>query len=154
MSDFGLFLLLCAGLLVALGVIRFLAWLTELQDAHGSLGRAGVNTVKKYVAPRPRVMSRYDEGVGPYVPLLIETDSRRQTDRQAAPPPSRAVMLDSHRLLRKYGIPREEARQMYKSLGLPLDNNLWTDAAPPDDPHITPVAGRPTDADFPYQPIA
>jgi len=58
MSDIGIFLLLFACLLLAVGVIRFFSWLTELQEKHGSLGQAGVNTIKKYVATQPRVMSR------------------------------------------------------------------------------------------------
>ena len=160
MSDFGLFLLLCAGLLLALGLLRFLAWLTELQDEHGSLGRAGLNTVKRYVAPRPRVMSQGENDTPPSRLSSLQTDSRQTADTPAPPAPTRDVMLNSHKLLRKYGIPREEARAMYKSLGLPLDNNLWAEAAAGSEaPHITPIVGRPTsarfetDADYPYQPI-
>lgn len=162
MSDFGLFLVMCAGLLLLLGLLRFLAWLTELQNEHGSLGRAGLNTVKKYVVARPRVMSQPTHDVLPSIPSAVQTDDRQTTDRPAPAVPPRDVMLNSHKLLRKYGIPREEARAMYKSLGLPLDNNLWTEAAPTapadDAGHVTPIVGRPTsarfdvtDLDYPYQ---
>ena len=159
MSDIGVFLLLFACLLIAVGLIRFFSWLTELQEKHGSLGRAGVNTVKRYIAVERPVMAREDETQPVYLPSALQTDNRQTTDKPAPAVPSRDVMLNSHKLLRKYGIPREEARLMYKSLGLPLDNNLWADAAPPEDEHRTPIVGRPTsarfetDADYPYQPI-
>lgn len=58
MSDLGVGLLLFACLLVAVGLIRFFSWLTELQEEHGSIRRAGVNTIRRYVSTSPRVMSR------------------------------------------------------------------------------------------------
>jgi len=53
MSDVGLFLLLFAALLLLVGVIRFLAWLTELQEEYGSLPRAITSAVQQYVIVRP-----------------------------------------------------------------------------------------------------
>ena len=53
MSDFGVFLIMFAGLLLLLGLIRFLAWLTSLQEEHGSLPRAGVHAIQRYVDVRP-----------------------------------------------------------------------------------------------------
>lgn len=52
MSDFGVFLMMFAGLLLLLGLIRFLAWLTSVQEEHGSLARAGVHTIQRYVDVR------------------------------------------------------------------------------------------------------
>jgi len=160
MSDVGIGILLFVGVMGLVGLIRFLAWLTDLKDEHGSLGRAGVNTVRKYVEVRPRVMSRSDSTPPLSSPSSLQTDNRQTADKPLPPAPSRDVMLNTHKLLRKYGVPREEARPVLKALGLPLDNNLWTDAAPTDDaPHVTPYVGRPTsarfetDADYPYQPI-
>lgn len=61
MSDIGVFLLLFVGVLLLVGVIRFLAWLTELQEEHGSLGQAGVNAIKRYVVvTRPMSSERGD----------------------------------------------------------------------------------------------
>lgn len=159
MSDFGLFLLLCAGLLLVLGLIRFLAWLTELQNEHGSLGRAGLNTVKRYVAPTPRVMSRSNNAPAPSIPSSLETDgvqTRDQTNEAAA---RRLKLLDTYKPLRKLGMSRDDARAFLHRLDIPLDNNLWAEAAPAADdaPHVTPIVGRPTsakfetDPDYPYQ---
>lgn len=157
MSEFGVYLLLFVGVLLLVGVLRFLAWLTELQQEHGSLGRAGVNTVKRYVQPTPRVMSRSPESPPVFLPSALETDSRQTADKPALAMPSRDVMLNTFKLLRKYNIPREEARIVVKSLGLPLDNNLWTEAAPPDPSYVTPIVGRQTaaqfDPDYPYRPL-
>lgn len=155
MSDIGLFLLMFAGLLLLLGVIRFLAWLTELQETHGSVTRAGVNTVKRYVAPRPRDTSSSVASAAPSFLSSPETDSLQTAYRQPQPAqPGRPELLTLYQTMRAAGISREKARPVLKGVGLSLDNNLWAEAAPPDDPHITPVAGRPTDADFPFQPLA
>mgnify|MGYP001607408571 CR=1 FL=1 len=62
MSDIGIGLLLFACLLIAVGLIRFFSWLTELQEKHGSLGRAGANTIKRYVTVRQRDMSNAGDG--------------------------------------------------------------------------------------------
>src|SRR5262249_44438672 len=84
-------------------------------------------------------------------PSSLQTDNV-QTDRQ--PPtakPGAEELLTLYKLLRAHGIAREEARPVLKSVLLPLDNNLWRDAAPPpaaeadgDDTLVTPFAGRPT----------
>lgn len=159
MSDVGIGLLLFVCLLVAVALIRFFSWLTELQEEHGSLGRAGVNTVKRYVAVQPRVMSRSDDSHPLYSPSSLQTDSV-QTDRQpASAAPGRAELLTLYQTMRAAGIGREKARPVLKAVGLPLDNNLWAEAAPSADeaPHVTPIVGRPTNArfetdqDFPYQ---
>lgn len=107
-------------------------------------------------APAP-LMSRSVDILPPSAPLSLQTDSRQTADKGASALPSRDVMLDTYKLLRKYGIPREEARPVLKAAGLSLDNNLWTDAAPHEPPHITPIVGRPTaaqfDPDYPYKPL-
>ena len=159
MSDFGIYLLLFVGVLVLVGVLKFLAWLTELQQEHGSLGRAGIATVKRYVDVRPRVMSRSEENTPPSMPLSPQTDSRQTADKPAPVVPGRAELLTLFKALRAAGIKRDDIRPALKGVGLPLDNNLWADAAPPEDEHRTPIVGRPTsarfetDADYPYQPI-
>lgn len=75
-----------------------------------------------------------------------------QTDQTAAPPPiPRDVMIDTLRSLREHGYSREQARALLRGLRQPLDNNLWTAAAPPernDDEIVTPFAGRRTKASY------
>jgi hypothetical protein len=157
MSDIGVGLLLFACLLLAVAVIRFFSWLTELQEEHGSLGRAGINTVKRYVEVRPRVMSRSDVAPTPSLASSLQTDSRQTADKPATVKPGRAELLTLYSTMRAAGITRDQARPALKAVGLPLDNNLWADAAPPESPHVTPIVGRPTsarfetDADYPYQ---
>jgi hypothetical protein len=62
-------------------------------------------------------------------------------------------LLTLYRLMRGAGIKREDAQAACAACGLPFNNNVWARADPPPPARITPVAGRPTDADFPYQPI-
>ena len=56
--------------------------------------------------------------------------------------------------MRAAGIGRENARAALRGVGIAFDNNLWTDAAPPPNVHLTPIVGRQTDAQFPYEPLA
>lgn len=107
----------------------------------------------------PVVMSRSRNDVVLYSPSSLQTDSV-QTDRQpASAAPGRAELLTLYQTMRAAGIGREKARPVLKAVGLPLDNNLWAEAAPSADeaPHVTPIVGRPTsarfetDADYPYQ---
>lgn len=109
----------------------------------------GIIRVNSSEEDAPDVMSRSNETPPQNIPSSLQTDNRQTADRPAAPPISRDVMLDTYRLLRKYGIPREEARPILKAAGLPLDNNLWTEAAPV---HVTPIAGRATRAAFDTDP--
>ena len=167
MSGFGLGLVLFAALLALVGLIRFLAWLTDLQEAHGSLPRAGVHAIRRYVVAKPVkhfedtapvVMSRSEDVAFLDYPSSLQTDSGQTADRPSAPAFSRDVMLDTYRLLRRHGVTREEARPILKALGMGLDNNLWASAVPSDEPHVTPIVGRPTsarfdvtDPDYPYR---
>ena len=128
--------------LLALGIGSvLLGWLVRLWDRVRGLEEEGDS-----------ITSSNGDGDPQNTPLSLQT--RQQTDSR--PPvfvtPSRDVMLDTYRRLRKYGMPREEARVMLKSLSLPLDNNLWTAAAPTGDEHITPIAGRRTQAQFEAEP--
>jgi len=117
----------------------------------------GVITVNPSQDAASVVMSRSDQESAPSVPSSLQTDSAADRQTANAPAFSRAVMLDTYQLLRRHGVTREEARPVLKALGMGLDNNLWASAATPDDPHITPVAGRSTNAqfdpDYPYRPL-
>lgn len=93
----------------------------------------------------PVVMSRAEDDTIENPPLSL-----RQTDPQTDRPPiTREIMLDVYKLLREHNVSRERARPILKAAGIPLDNNLWTQAAPPPEPiSVTPIAGRPTNAEF------
>jgi hypothetical protein len=157
MSDIGIFLLLFVGVLLLVGVIRFLAWLTELQNAHGSLGQAGVNTVKRYVSARPAVMSRSQNSDAGEALSSKDGQNAGRTDNDQI---GRAELLTLYKTLRKYGVPREEIRPALKGVRVPLSNDVWASAAeqaPQEDANYrTPIVGRvtnakfETDADFPY----
>ncbi len=81
-----------------------------------------------------------------------QTDNRSdQTDAAPVldiPKPTRDELLTMYQVLRAHNMSRETARKMLNGVHLPLDNNLWADAAPkpaaPDEPQaLTPYAGRP-----------
>jgi hypothetical protein len=105
----------------------------------------------------PRVMSRSADTTAPSMPSSLETRPVQTPDQTIDPAVRRAKLLDTYRPLRKLGMSRDDARQLLHTWGIPLDNNLWAEAAPPPDPYITPIAGRATgarfDPDFPYQPL-
>jgi hypothetical protein len=60
-----------------------------------------------------------------------------RTDDHAPPPPAaptftRAQLLTLYTLLRAHGVSREKARPALKEAGIPLSNDVWAAAAPPD----------------------
>ena len=141
--------------LVAFLIIGWL-WFYIGRPILEDIGIIAVNNIEEAA---PNNMSSVGAGASPSLPSSLQTDSRQTADRPALAMPSRDVMLNTCKMLRKHGMSREEARSMLKSMGLPLDNNLWADAAPADDEpiHVTPIVGRPTravfetDPDYPYQ---
>jgi hypothetical protein len=115
---------------------------------------APAESVKTSQDSAANVMSRSQDETPQEVPSS-HRQTALQTDRQPAQQPiptiSRDVMLNTYRLLRKYGVPREEARPVLKAANIPLDNNLWTQAAPPaekPEEYRTPIADRPTRASY------
>lgn len=83
-------------------------------------------------------------------PSAVQTDDKQIADRPMMPVPTREEIFDIFRVLRAAGVNREMLRGPWNAAGLKLDNNLWTQAAPPpEEPiSITPIAGRPTNAEF------
>lgn len=99
----------------------------------------------RFVNSSQVVMSRAEQDATENTPLSLR-QTEPQTDR---PPLTREIMLDVYKLLREHNVSRERARPILKAAGIPLDNNLWTQAAPPPEPiSVTPIAGRPTNAEF------
>jgi hypothetical protein len=90
-------------------------------------------------------------------------DQTRQT-AQTPPAPTKEQKLTLYKTMREQGISREKARPILAAMGMPLDNNLWAEAAPaestassPPEPRILMVRDngnepRPVvfDPDFPY----
>ena len=109
--------------------------------------------VKTYDRLRAGAMSSAVAGDQKSRPSSLETDARQTPDALAPSKMKAEELLTVCRLMRAYGIKREDAQAAFTASGLPFNNNVWASAAPPPASHITPVAGRPTDADFPYQPI-
>jgi len=99
------------------------------------------------------LMSRVKEAPAQSLPSSQETDARQTRDAPALPRMKAEELLTLYRLMRGAGIKREDAQAACAACGLPFNNNVWARADPPPPARITPVAGRPTDADFPYQPI-
>lgn len=134
--------LLSIGLLLLLGLSLLIGWVSERRR------------VKRSQKEAPSVMSRAREERPQDQPSSLR-QTAPQTDRQPqAPAFSRDVMLDMYKLLRAHDVPREKARPVLKAAGFPLDNNLWTEAAPPEEetPYTTPIAGRATAAQFETEP--
>lgn len=86
------------------------------------------------------VMSRSALSAAPSAPSVSETDSQTASDRPMIPVPSRDQMLDIFRVLRARGIPRSALAGPWRAAGLPLDNNVWAAAAPPEDAEEPPRA--------------
>lgn len=95
----------------------------------------------------PVVMSNRPTPSIPSPSLSLETDAPKAPDRPMMPVPTRDQMLDIFKVLRAAGVSRDTIGPAWRAAGLPLNNNLWSDAAPdPDDAIIlTPIARRPVD---------
>lgn len=136
---------------------------------HLILGRDMPATVKRFpFANEPQVFPADLH----YVPLTmavpLSPPSDDETDRQTVarnpdintndrgiPKYDPEKLLTLYTLLRMpREVKREEARVVLNALGIPLNNNMWRDAAPPlpvpvEESQLTPIAGRATKATFP-----
>lgn len=114
---------------------------------------------KSFIQPRvstitpsalPVVMSNRPVPPTPSASPSLETDAPKAPDRPMMPVPTRDQMLDIFKVLRAAGVGREAIGPAWRAAGLPLNNNLWSDAAPdPDEDMIlTPIARRPVDGKY------
>jgi len=109
--------------------------------------------VKRLDDNRVAVMSRDPISDAPSTVSAAMRQTGTQTpDRRMIPAPTREQMLDIFKVLRAANIKRETIAGPWRAAGLPLDTNLWSAAAPDDDTHITPIAGRRTSAQFESDP--
>jgi len=115
--------------------------------------RPSYHVVKPSAERDTIVMSRSEYQA--LVDRLSSQDGQRDGRTDSAPP-SRDDLITLYRILRKYGVPREEIRAALKGVRVPLSNDVWAAAAPAEPPaqYVTPIVGRPTsaqfDPDFPY----
>lgn len=100
----------------------------------------------------PAVMSREVPRASVEPLSSLDGQSAGRTD---SPQPSRDDLLTLYKVLRKYGVPREEIRAALKGVRVPLSNDVWAAAAPPPPPEpededvlVTPIAGRVTRKSF------
>jgi hypothetical protein len=77
----------------------------------------------------------------------LETTEPTTADRPLMPVPTQEQMLDIFKVLRAANVSREALRASWRAAGLPLNNDLWAQAKAEDVP-ATPIAGRPTLAQF------
>lgn len=111
-----------------------------------------VETVKASQYSGTEIMSSGAVRVPSELTSSLQTDGVQTSDQTIDPAARRAKLLDTYRRLRKLGMSRDDARALLSLWGIPLDNNLWAEAAPPDPPEeptiLTPIAGRPTKASY------
>lgn len=114
----------------------------------GVLSKA--ESVNSYENSDPVIMSRSQESAAEYPASSLQTDGRRTPDRPMMPVPTSDEMLDIFKVLRAAGVKRDALSGAWRAAGLKMDNNLWSQAAPPpqEPAAVTPIAGRPTSAKF------
>lgn len=93
------------------------------------------------------IMSRSDDRA-PSEAVRTRTDMPADGRTEMGVPVLRPTTLDTARSLRAHGYTRDEARALLRSLGWSLGNDIWSQAAPPDDEVVTPIAGRRTRAKY------
>lgn len=88
----------------------------------------------------------------PSEPAVLRTDAPSPAPEPAIFAPTYAQIFDGCKLMRGYGLTREQARDVVKAFGGAFPNDLWTQVAPAptEGQTITPIAGRATKAKFEY----
>lgn len=149
MREVLLFVVMFVAILVLLGAM--IAW-SKFVDWRES--------VKRSRMAHADIMSRSQDAAPAIAPSSLQTDSRQTADRPMMPVPVAEEMLNIFRVLRAAGVKREALASAWRAAGLKLDNNLWAQAAPEEPPTLTPIVGRPTNAQFresdpglEYQPL-
>lgn len=127
---------LAAAAVVTLGALWYRVLRPMLED-FGILPPLGARQVSRVFPPEPGpaggVMSRSAGDAAPSGPSVSQTDGPDGQTDGADGPPSAAKLLPLYRLLRQEGgATREAARAALAAAALPLDNNVWTQAAPPE----------------------
>lgn len=102
----------------------------------------------------PVVMSRASSPAPQHTASALETDVRQTPDKPMMAVPTPEQMLDIFKVMRAAGIKRETIGAVWRAAGLPLNNNVWSKAEPlpPEPLTVTPIAGRPTSAQFADDP--
>lgn len=159
MSQFGVILLMFACVIGMVGLIKFLAWLTDLQE-RGGVTAAVRRGADRYVVRRESVREYQGDGAvrnsetpAQLPRLSVETKPDQTPDQTETTAERRKKMLDTCIALKRRGFSRDEARALLKPWGIPLDNNIWAQVPPEPEPeYTTPIAGRATSAQFETDP--
>lgn len=132
-------------------VIAGVVWFHVVRPILVDFGVIGVDeSVKDNEPTPPDIMSRPESAVPPFAPSSLRTDDGRTETTASQPKFTEDQLLTLYVLLRSSGVTRDRATPALKAAGIPVNNNLWTRAAPPhpaeDGEYRTPIAGRPADA--------
>ena len=123
---------------LVLGVLGLIVW-------NGKREERKTESVKDSSA----VMSRLREVPPQEAPSSLETRPAQTPDQTAERAARQKKLLDTYTTLKRLGLSRDAARAFLSPWGIPLDNNLWAQVpAEPEPEHVTPIAGRPTKANF------
>ena len=93
------------------------------------------------------VMSRTSDDASPEPRAAVRQTGQTDAPPKVIPVPTPDQMVDIFRQLRAAGVKRDDLRPLWNAAGLPLDNNLWTKAAPAPEapPAQTPIGETPYD---------
>jgi hypothetical protein len=132
-------------------VVAGVVWFHILRPILVDFGVIGVDESVKDNEPTPAViMSRPEYATPLSTPSSLRTDDGRTETTAPQPRFTEDQLLTLYALLRSSGVTRDRATPALKAAGIPVNNNLWTRAAPPapadDGEYRTPIAGRPADA--------
>jgi hypothetical protein len=162
MSEFGVILLTFAGVIGLVGLIKFLSWLTELQESGGIIAAARRGgdrylmrreSVNHYQTAAPSIMSRAEDTLPPSIAPSLQTRPIEITDQTEDKAARQKKLLDTYTPLKWHGFSRDEARMLLGLWNIPLDNNLWAKVPEkPESSYTTPIAGRVTAAQFETEP--
>lgn len=101
--------------------------------------------VSKVFPSRPAEIMSSAPITAPSLPVSPRTDALAD----GRTPILKPVTVDICKALRTHKFTRDEARAFLHPLGWSLGNDTWAQAQPTeDDPYVTPIVGRPTNATF------
>lgn len=119
------------------GALIFLFWLNHKI-------RTRPRSVKRFQGGTTNIMSHSPQEPRDLSPSDLQTRPQTAQDQTEDAQARREKLLYTYGVLRKRGFSREEARAMLNTWGIPLDNNLWSKAAPvTEEPQEkAPISGR------------
>lgn len=134
-------------------VVAGVVWFHVVRPILVDFGVIGVDEGVKDYEPTPASIMSHPESATPsFVSSSLRTDDGRTETTAPQPRFTEDQLLTLYTLMRAHGVTRDKATPVLKAAGIPMNNNVWTKAAPPastdDGEYRTPIAGRPTAAVF------